>query len=47
MSIMSFIEDAGEKLLGAGGSKPIESGPSPTAPSLAQLNTAAGAAIAK
>jgi nucleoid-associated protein YgaU len=46
MSIMSFIEDAGEKLLGAGGSKPTEAAPSP-APNIAQLNAAAGAAIAK
>ena len=46
MSIMSFIEDAGEKLLGAGGSKPTEAVPSP-APNIAQLNAAAGAAIAK
>jgi nucleoid-associated protein YgaU len=47
MGIMSFIEDAGEKLLGAGGGKPTESLPSPAAPNLAELNTAAGGAIAR
>ena len=47
MGIMSFIEDAGEKLLGAGSSKVTGSAPPATPPSLAQLNAEAGAAIAK
>lgn len=47
MSIMSFVEDAGEKLLAAGSSKVTDSAPPPEPPSLAQLNATAGAAIAK
>jgi nucleoid-associated protein YgaU len=47
MSLMSFIEEAGEKLLGAGSAKPTEPAPSPAAPNVAELNAAAGAAIAK
>jgi hypothetical protein len=47
MSVMNFIEEACEKLLGAASSKPTDSAPSPSGPNLAQLNTAAGAAIAK
>jgi nucleoid-associated protein YgaU len=47
MSIMSFIEDAGEKLLAAGSGKVTDSAPPAAPPSLAQLNAAAGAAIAK
>ena len=43
MSLISFIADAGEKLLGA-----TPSGPAPGAlPNVAQLNATAGAAIAK
>jgi nucleoid-associated protein YgaU len=43
MSLISFIEDAGEKLFGT---PPATSAPA-AAPNVAQLNTAAGAAITK
>ena len=44
MSLMSFIADAGEKLLGA---TPAAAPSTPAAPNVAQLNATAGAAIAK
>ena len=43
MSLISFIEDAGEKLLGAATAAPVAGG----VPNVAQLNETAGAAIAK
>src|ERR1700712_3493006 len=48
MSLISFIEEAGEKLLGAR-SATAAPGPqaSPTTPDVAELNATAGAAIAK
>ena len=45
MGILGFIEEAGEKLLGAGSSQPTQA--APNSPNVAQLNAAAGAAIAK
>jgi nucleoid-associated protein YgaU len=54
MSILNFIEEAGEKLLSAGPSAASPSAPSAApssapqaAPNVAQLNAAAGAAISK
>jgi nucleoid-associated protein YgaU len=47
MSLMSFIEEAGEKLLGAASSPAAPSQSQSAAPNVAELNAAAGAAIAR
>ena len=47
MSLISFIEEAGEKLLSATTAAPATSANAAPAPTVAQLNATAGAAIAK
>lgn len=46
MGLISFLENAGEKLLGSGAKTPQSQAPG-AAPNIAELNAAAGAAIAK
>jgi len=47
MSLISFIESAGEKLLAGATQAPAAASATPAAPNVAQLNATAGAAIAK
>ena len=47
MSLISFIESAGEKLLAAATAPAVASTSGPASPNVAPLNATAGAAIAK
>jgi nucleoid-associated protein YgaU len=47
MSVISFLEEAGEKLLSVGTGKPTDSQASTATANVPQLNAAAGAAITK